>query len=372
MEKVLIVTASIGSGHVRAAEAIHQAIRDEYPHAAVNIVDFMSRETSWLNALLKSIYLKMLVFVPNLYAFLYQTTSGPAGRFSAQNLIAVEMKHHMQALVDRYDPDIVICTHPFPAAAASCLKKSREVRFLFATVMTDYCVHQMWLYDNVDLYFVATEKMKNDLLQQGFAAEQIAAAGIPIDSSFQQQPKRQESRQALGLSEELPVLLIMGGGLGLGGENQTIQELEELPMKLQILVVAGQNQQLLEELRQQAGQSHHRILPFGYTDQIRRLMTAADLLISKPGALTISEALAMELPMLLHEPIPGPEAENAVYESGMGTAVWLRSGHKLSSAVEQLMQHPEQLRAMKEKAALCRRPFAARDIVRSMAERLRI
>ena len=371
MKKVLIVTASIGSGHVRAAEAIRQEISREYPETEVQVVDFMSKETAYLNALLKTIYLKMLDFVPNLYAFLYNTTSGPAGRFSAQNLIAVEMKHNMEALVRCFDPDVVICTHPFPAAAASCLKKSRPVRFLFATVMTDYSVHQMWIYDNVDVYFVATEKMKQDLRSYGFRAEQIFPCGIPIAAAFQEVPRRAEALQALGLSAKSPVVLIMGGGLGLGGESFALEALETLAMRLQIVVVAGKNQSLLAQARVFAGKSHHKVLVFGYTDRVREFMAAADLLISKPGALTISEALAMGLPMLLHEPIPGPEAENAVYEAGEGTAVWLRAGEALAPAVQTLLSQPARLNAMKEQANICRRPQAAHDIVKAIVGQLR-
>lgn len=367
MKKVLIVTASIGSGHVRAAEAIHQEISREYPEAEVQVVDFMSKETAYLNVLLKAIYLKMLDFVPNLYAFLYRTTSGPAGRFSTQNLIAVEMKHNMAALVRRFDPDVVICTHPFPAAAASCLKKSRPVRFLFATVMTDYSVHQMWLYDNVDVYFVATDQMKQELLDDGFHKGKIFACGIPVSVDFQEVPERTKALQALGFSATTPVVLIMGGGLGLGGENFALKALETLEKPLQIIVVAGKNQSLLAQAKNFARISHHQVLVFGYTDRVREFMAAADLLVSKPGALTISEALAMCLPMLLHEPIPGPEAENAVYESGAGTAVWLRAGEELAPAVKELLSRPDRLERMKRRACSCRRPQAAHDIVQAIA-----
>jgi processive 1,2-diacylglycerol beta-glucosyltransferase len=367
MERVLVVTASIGSGHVRAAEAISHEVIRQYPDADVRVVDFMSSETAYLNAFLKAFYLKMLDFVPNLYAFLYHTTSGPAGRFSAQNLIAWQMKHNMESLVRRYAPDVVICTHPFPAAAASCLKKSKDMRFLFVTVMTDYSVHQMWVYNNVDSYFVATEKMRQDLIQYGFAEKKVKVSGIPIEADFQLLPEQSEALAGLGLSDEKPVVLIMGGGLGLGGENFALEALEALDMPLQILVAAGQNLSLLREVQRFAERSHNTVMVFGYTDKVRELMAASNLLISKPGALTISEALAMRLPMVLHEPIPGPETENAVYQSQQGTAVWLKSDQGLAAAVRELLLQPERLDRMKQCAKICCKPFAARDIVLHIA-----
>ncbi len=362
----LIVTASIGSGHVKAAEAIEHELKRRYPAANVYTVDFMARETSLLNWLMKEIYLKMLAFVPNLYEFLYKFSGGHTGGTLVQRVLAFVMQWNMAGLIRKYQPQTVICTHPFPEGAASCLKKTGRYDFLFATVMTDFSVHQIWLYPAVDLFFVATEKMKQDLLQAGFAAAKIHVVGIPIECPRKGRCNRQGILRRLKLDPEVPVLLLMGGGLGLGGIDAALAELEKLTCPVQFLVVAGKNKALADRARELAAASTHKILVWGYTNEVPEFMLAATLLISKPGALTISEALAMQVPLLLHEPIPGPETENAIYVSERGAAVWIRPGDDLLQIVSDLLRSPERQQAMREAAAVWSRPDAAKDMVKKL------
>ena len=359
----LIVTASIGSGHIKAAEAIGNEIKRKYPAADIRIVDFMSRETAWIHWLMKKIYLKMLAFVPNLYEFLYKFSGGHASGSTVQMLFSLVMQRTMAKLLDHYKPDVLICTHPFPEGAASRLKCSGKADFFFAVVMTDYSVHQIWLYPGVDRYFVATEKMRQDLLAAGFSADTIQVTGIPIAYREDEQSARELLLDKFGLRADIPVLLLMGGGLGLGGVDFALSELEKLSRPLQILVVAGRNAALLERVKDLAGRSRHKVLVWGYTGEVPAFLRMASLLISKPGALTISEAFARGVPMLLHEPIPGPETENAVYASEQGAAVWVRSDDELALTAESLLQEPARLAAMRENALACSRPAAAGEIV---------
>ena len=186
------------------------------------------------------------------YEFLYKFTSGRNSHrdgFSVQSLLSLIMKRTMASLVRQYHPDVVICTHPFPAGAASFLKRSSRQSFLFAAVMTDYSVHEMWVYPNVDLYFVACEAMKCDLVEEGIPGQRIFVTGIPVYRGFAQLAGEKEKIfTTLGLQVNLPVVLLMGGGLGLGGMDITLQQLEAVETPLQILAVAGQNQLLLEKL----------------------------------------------------------------------------------------------------------------------------
>ena len=366
----LIVAASIGSGHVKAAEAVADELKIKYPDASIRIVDFTMWSVSWATAFMKASYLAMLHFVPNLYEFLYKFTGGRAGGISVQSLISAITQFDIAALVKKYQPDVVICTHPFPAGATSWLKKRRPKEFLFSTVITDYSVHQMWIYPNVDCYFVAREAMKTDLIAAGLPPEQIYVTGIPVAGTFHQEEDKPGILQELGLTDTQPIVLIMGGGLGLGGVDFALLQLEKMTMPLQILVVAGKNAELKARVEEMASHSRHTVEAWGYSTKVREFMAVATLLISKPGALTISEALAAELPMLLHEPIPGPETENAVYAARRGTAVWLKSDAKLGEAIVDLLLHPERLAAMKERAHEVKRPFAAHEIASYLAENL--
>lgn len=364
--KVLILTASIGSGHIKAAEAVARELGCQLPGAIITTVDFMSRQTSLLHWLMKRIYLMMLAFVPNLYDVFYKVSGASSGGAVVQKAFAVVMQPVISHLLQQLQPDAVICTHPFPEGAASLWKRRHHSALPLSVVMTDYSLHQIWLYPQVEQYFMATKRMYRQMQEYGFDEETLHVAGIPVDSSLLNLPEKATVRQRMGIPADQPTVLLMGGGLGLGGIEATLTELEKVPSPLTLLVVAGYNERLQQEAGRFADTSHHRVKIWGYTDKVHELMRAADLLITKPGALTISEAFVLGLPMLLHDPIPGPETENAVYATRRGAAVWLHPGEKLALAVQEVLNE-DCLSIMAEKARICARPKAASAIAGQIA-----
>ena len=360
------MTASIGSGHIKAAEAVEAELRKQYPQDEVLTVDFMSEETSWFNGFLKRLYLRMLAFVPNLYDVCYKVSGAGSSGVMAQNMFAVTMYRTMKRILKKYQPDILVCTHPFPEGAAALCKRMGMDGFRIAAVLTDYSLHQIWIYPQVDFYFTATEEMRDGLVSMGFSKERVISSGIAVDSNAARVPGRSEARKRLGVLEDEKVVLLMGGGLGLGGIKETLEELERVKMPLRILTVAGHNEELKQQAEEQKKRSRHEIDIWGYTNEIGLLMAVSDVLVTKPGALTMSEAFVMGLPMLLREPIPGPETENAVYASCHGAAVWVHHGESLAYAAEQVLSAPSQLAAMREAALSCARPQAAEVIARHL------
>lgn len=362
-KKFLIVSASIGAGHNRAAEAIGNEIRCKYPKAQVHIVDFMSAKTAYLNGFLKEAYLKMLRLMPDMYDFLYSFTAGKLQGFSAKGLLALAMKNDMEALIKRHEADVVICTHPFPCAAAAYLKKTKQIDVVLAGVITDFAVHQLWVYRNVDMYFVGNEETRAELSLKGIEPWRVRNTGIPIGRLFHTKYNPLELKEKYGLNRDQPVILIMGGGLGLGGVKLALSSLESVARALQILVVVGENPHLWSEIKEQAAASKHKTQVWGFSNQVQELMAVSTLLISKPGALTICEALAMELPMLLSEPIPGQEKENAAYVEAIGAAIWVKDSAKVTDIVEDVLLNAEKLSRMQRSARAHKKPNAARDIV---------
>ncbi len=367
-KRFLIIAASIGSGHIKAAEAVADALKTKYPDAEIQTEDFTMWRVSWATAFMKSCYLFMLRFIPNLYELMYRFTGGRSGGLSVQSLISAFTARDVAALVKKFRPEAVICTHPFPAGAASWRKKRHPDEFLYATVITDYSVHQMWIYPNVDCYFVAREEMKTDLIAAGLPAGRVFVTGIPVTSKFHQREDRDAILESLGLLSGRKTVLLMGGGLGIGGLDAALQALEDVEIPLQILVVAGKNSELRLQVEKLAEASRHTIRVWGYSPRVREFMAISDFIITKPGALTISEALAAELPMLLHDPIPGPETENAVYIARKGAAIWANSEAKLKQGVAELLSSEETLAAMRECAHEMKRPYAARDIAEYFSE----
>ncbi len=366
--RFLIMTASIGSGHIRAAEAVEGELRKQYPEAEVRTVDFMSHKTSAFHGMLKDLYLRMLDFVPNLYDLFYKVSGGGSGGTFAQTMFAAVTCRTMCRMVEEYRPDVLICTHPFPEGAAALARRlGRRDEFLLTAVLTDYSLHQIWIYPQVDLYFTATEEMREGLLERGFSPKQVFATGIAVTETIEEVPSREDARRMLGLNGEEKVLLLMGGGLGLGGIEESLKDMEGMEESFTLLVVAGRNEELRQKLEGFGRASHHRIRVWGYTDKIYELMAASDLLITKPGALTMSEAFVMGLPMVLHEPIPGPETKNAVYASERGAAIWVHHGESMGQALAAIISDEGKLRFMAGRALSCARPHAARDIVGTLS-----
>ena len=252
-QRILLLTASIGSGHIKAAEAIEEEIRKLTPQTKIIKVDFMSKRTSFLHWLMKQIYLKMLALVPNIYDICYKMSGSGTGGSVAQNAFALVMQPVMETLLSRYHPDCVICTHPFPEGAVSLWKRRHHSNLPLAVVMTDYSLHQIWLYPAVDQYYMATAAMKQEMLMKGFAGASLFVTGIPIDTKLVTLPAPKALRQAFGINGDNPCVLLMGGGLGLGGIVATLKILESLNNKLTLLVVAGRNAKLKQK---EIGRAH--------------------------------------------------------------------------------------------------------------------
>ena len=369
-KNILVVTASMGSGHNKAANAVAEAIKRKYPVNKINVIDFMSTETAYFNSLVKDIYLKMLDHTPSVYEFVYKFTSDSTKGRTIQSVFAHAMKKDMRELIKKYEADMVICTHPFPCAAASYLKQTGEINIPLITVMTDFCVHQFWLYKNIDIYFTANDLLKKEMVNQGLLEERIFVTGIPVGYNFRVDYNRDDLLTKFKLEKDKPVALIMGGGLGLGGVKNALCQLERLKKDIQILVITGANVALWSEMNEYAQHSKHKIFVWGYSHNIQEFMSVATFLISKPGALTISEALTRELPMILHDPIPGPEVDNAKFVSDNGAAIWVRHQDTLDAVVREVLSDATILPKLRNNAKVLKKPYASDNIADVIANML--
>lgn len=369
-KNILVVTASMGSGHNKAANAVAEAIKRKYPVNKINVIDFMSTETAYFNSLVKDIYLKMLDHTPSVYEFFYKFTSDSTKGSTIQSVFAHAMKKDMRELIKKYEADMVICTHPFPCAAASYLKQTGEINIPLITVMTDFCVHQFWLYKNIDIYFTANDLLKKEMVNQGLLEERIFVTGIPVGYNFRVDYNRDDLLAKFKLEKYKPVALIMGGGLGLGGVKNALCQLERLKKDIQILVITGANVALWSEMNEYAQHSKHKIFVWGYSHNIQEFMSVATFLISKPGALTISEALTRELPMILHDPIPGPEVDNAKFVSDNGAAIWVKHQDTLDAVVREVLSDATILPKLRNNAKVLKKPYASDNIADVIANML--
>jgi processive 1,2-diacylglycerol beta-glucosyltransferase len=361
-KKVLIISSSIGAGHTQAAIAIKAAWKMKFTADQVHIADFMDSNNSYLNYVVKETYLKMIMVSPDMYKTLYCWTQGTSGK-KVQNLLSWIMQESMERLIFQYRPDVIICTHPFPCGAATYLKRKQKINIPIIGIITDFVAHQLWIYPEIDQYVVAASEMKVELMEQGISPWRIHTTGIPIHPCFSLSAEADRLPHSLTLDNDQPTLLLMGGGLGLGPIRELLLELNRISFPFQIIAVTGSNIELREDLEVMAAQSRHAIHVLGHTQHIRELMQVSDILITKPGALTISEALAMELPMLFFEPIPGQEMDNAKYIVNKGAARYITNGNDLENQISNLFGNQNELDAMRAAARLICKPQSAWNAV---------
>lgn len=368
-KKVLILSASIGSGHTQAAKAISAGLAK---HSGVDTeaVDFIAGEHSYFSRMLKETYLKMLHISPNMYDVLYQWSKAPIPGGKVKNLLVKIMRKKMLELFAAKRPDLIVCTHPFPCAAAAALKTERIIGVPLTAAITDFAAHHLWVYPQVDAYFAATDNVANELVRQDVKRDRIFVTGIPIAEEFSSIIDQNTVSEQFRLHPDYPTVLIMGGGLGLGGVSQALISLSTISLPLQIIVVTGRNAALRHKIRQTAARVRHKVCVLGYTSQVSSLMARSSLIITKPGALTVSEAIALAKPLVLFESIPGQEKENAAYITAQGAAVWVKQNGLLAEAVEGLLKNRAEYEFLKKNAGQIARPYAAFDIASIIHETL--
>lgn len=365
-KKVLILSASIGTGHTQAARAIEEYLRQVPGQCEVEHVDFLSNDFLSIDNLVKETYIKILDVFPMLYDLMYYSSQGYKKGMMVKTMVAWGLKRRMMRVITERKPDIIVFTHPFPAAAAALLKRQHRIAIPLVAVITDFAIHQFWIYQQMDLYCVAASQIKDLLIRQHIDRQKIIVSGIPIRNTFQQERWQLET----GCRRERNIL-IMGGGLGMGSIKQSLALLDQLDNVDSFTVVAGYNADLYDQVSQMRSELRHTVYVYGYTNRISSLMVHATLLVTKPGALTCTEAATVQVPMVLYSPIPGQEEANATYMQKKGCARWVKHSEELVSTVSELMTNPEELRHMSQASVACHR-YGAQIVGKQILQMLQL
>lgn len=320
MKKVLIFYARYGGGHLSAANSLADHIRRHLPGVEPVPVDFMAYLSKLIEKLTTSAYLELTKKAPALWGLTYQQTeNGPlSGLGVDSNWLMV---HRLYTLIEAQQPDYILCTHPFASQLCARLKRDGMLPGVrLGTVLTDFAPHDQWLIgaEWVDYFFVAHRQMRRAIIDRGVAPEKVFVTGIPIGEKFFQPYNKDQIRQDFRLDEKKRTLLFFAGGMtGLCPES-TFKILEDMVRYLygvQVVVITGKNAANFERFSEIVRRSDRgdEVQVLGFTSRVADLMHVADLVITKPGGLTVSECLCCGLPMLLINPIPGQEEQNADY-----------------------------------------------------------
>jgi processive 1,2-diacylglycerol beta-glucosyltransferase len=362
--KILILYGNYGDGHQQAAKAIYDSLTDMHSNMEGILMDFMELTHPYIHPLSRYCYLKGVKNFPSAYGFLF-SKSRDMNSFSSllKKLNGFGLGPLLKYIQDT-QPSMVVSTFPFAAAAISRLKEYGFIDVPTATVITDHTDHSSWVNPYTDQYIVGSEFVKQGLIRQDTPGNQISITGIPIRKEFNQSYNRKLLFQKYGLDPSLPTLLFMGGGCGFFEDGPSlVKSLEALPKRVQLLMVCGRNYRLARELKRMSTHSRHRLHIMGYTEFVPELMTVADLMVTKPGGLTVSEALAMNLPMLLYKPIPGQEQDNARYLLQAGVALQADNLANLVEEISAVLESPETLTTMREHAKKAQKKESAKEAI---------
>lgn len=365
--RVLLLSASSGAGHVRAAQALEKAftVRGD---CVVEHIDAMQYASKLFQRIYDKAYISMVRRAPNLMGVLYDRTDQPWQSMKRRLAFDRLNTAPMVRLLKRVQPDLCVATHFLPAEIIAWLIAKKKLSARNAIVVTDYDVHAMWLCKTVDRYYVALEESVEYLAQVGVPREIIRVTGIPIDPVFATVLDRAEVRRKFGLDPAATVLLVAAGGYGVGPMEQLVGALLNLKRAWQIVAIAGKAEKVrlrMTKLAESAGAlpgGGQRLIPVGFTQEMDRYMAAADLLVGKAGGLTTSEALARGLPMALIEPIPGQEERNADHLLEEGAAIRCNNFPAAAWKIAKLLDDSQRLARMRAAARAMGRANAAADI----------
>src|SRR2546423_9256703 len=368
--KVLILSASAGAGHVRAAEAVEKAFRELGAAREVRHVDTLDYTNKLFRHLYAKAYLDMVQKAPATLGWLYDHLDRPWQNERRRLALDRLNTRPFVKLLKQYRPDITVCTHFLPAEIISWLKAKERLTNPQAIVVTDYDVHAMWLCHHYEQYFVALEETRVHMARLGIPTDKITVSGIPIDPLFARPKDKREMRAKHGLKQDRVCILISAGGFGVGSVAHIIEALLALKHPAQVVAVCGRNEELREQLTRTAkeiGTDGSVLLKVvGYTKEMDELMAAADVLLGKPGGLTTSEALARGLALCIVNPIPGQEERNSDHLLEEGVAVRANNLPALAYKLDRLLDDKSRFAAMTENARRLARPRAASDIVNKL------
>lgn len=381
--RVLILSATTGGGHMRAAEALKDYIMSRHEDAAVEIYDTIHYVSPMINKAVTNGYVYLATKTPGLFGSLYKSADKNTPVNKTVELTFSSLGKRLKPMIDEFKPDIIISTHSFACELFCVLKLTEELDIPVISIVTDFAIHQTYINAGVDAYIVSSSEMVAQMLDRGVEKEKLFPYGIPVKKEFLDKIDRKEAFEAEGLDPDLPTMLIMAGSFGVTDVLKVYHKIVKSPEDFQIIVITGKNEKLYETFEKylakidinntmyEIRQAHPDIKKHSsvkssrtkkpskptklmfFTDKVDRYMKMADIIVTKPGGLTVTEAIACELPMAIFKAIPGQEAQNADYLVRNGMAVRIAKDVTCTETVTDLIAHPEKLRHMKECVRNC-------------------
>jgi processive 1,2-diacylglycerol beta-glucosyltransferase len=352
--KILILTVPHGASHQRASQALRKALVEIQPGLTVEVIDALDHSTRWFRAYYNS-YEIPLKYWPSLWGWI-ESLQDQHGSTSPAWLNRRGARPLFQ-FIDAFAPDIVIATEVGMAELAALHKREDRAHYrLVGLELMDF--HPAWVQPEIDLYLTTHEDLTAELVAAGVPEAKVITTGQPIDPAFNTPLDRESARKKLGIDLEVPMILVLFGGAGIAKPKRLLKEIKKLDKPVQLVFVTGRNARLAKEIRKFGrGLLHSCVL--GWVDNMHEWMAAADLLLSKPGGSTLTEAFAMGLPLLAFDPHPGNEVKTCGWIEKWEVGRWVKHAKDLAPTLERLLDYPEERTHLRERALALARPRAA-------------
>ena len=366
--RILVLSASVGAGHLRAAQAVELALRELAPDAEVKNVDVLTLTNAAFRKVYGQAYIDLVNKAPHVLGYFYDLLDKPRRPKSTRDRLRLAAEklnlRKFCELIECDEWDVVVNTHFLPAEIIASLRRERKLDLPQITATTDFETHRLWVNQPTDHYTTATAEGAAYLGHWGVPAGDVTVTGIPIHPLFSKPRDREECLRRHGLKGDRPVVLQLAGGFGVGPIEQLYRSVLSVEAPLEVVVVAGRNEQARRQVEAIEVPSRHRAKVLGFTDQMDELMAAADIVVSKPGGLTTSEVLARGAAMVIVNPIPGQESRNSDYLLENGAAIKVNNAATLPMKLERLLSDRGRLEAIKSNARRIAKPQAAFDVAR--------
>ncbi len=359
----LILSITAGQGHNQTAKVINEEFKKR--GIDTEYLDVYKYINPLLSDSINRIYLMSTKNIPKVYGGMYrlaekrniQPKVGVRGMTKLTNSV---LSRSLIKLISEKKPDFIICTHIFAALLVTYISSIELLKAKTIGIVTDFTVHPYWEDSYLDYYILPDKRLTIQGMKKGFPENRLLPLGIPINPKFAVKRGKDEARRELGIKPERNVL-VMSGSMGFGDIISEIIQLDKLNINFGIVTICGRNKKL--KARIDGLKTKKKIYNHGFTDKVDLFMDACDCIITKPGGLTTSEALAKEIPMLMNNPIPGQEDRNVEFLLNAGAAMKISRTNPLDEAVYQMFINDEHRRLMQENMRLLAKPNAARDLV---------
>lgn len=349
--RVLIFTASTGGGHKKASAALESYIKSRDSEAVVNTVDALKAVGKAFDKLISGGYVFLAKHAPRVYGKMYRHSDKDTKLNSLVDNVTGVASKKLFPMIDEFKPDVIVTTHPFAAEMVSAIKGKHELSVPLISIVTDFAPHKTYIQPNVDFLVVSSNEMKYRLENLGIKSDSIRTLGIPVDPVFYKKQDKNALLEEMGLECDVPTILMMAGSFGVSDVFDIYEGILNISEKFQLIIITGNNKKLYSEFEQRIekhGDGGKRTKLNFFVNDVYRYMHASDLLITKPGGLTVTEALASCLPMAIFKAYPGQEADNEDYLIRNNMAIQLPKGKKCAPVLERLISDKDKLASMKQ------------------------